>query len=46
MTAFVSATALYVLALAELHGVPVSDPEVRRVLVVSVLFGESRHGRR
>jgi hypothetical protein len=41
VTAFVSATALYVLALAELHGVPVSDPEVRRALVVSVLVGEA-----
>jgi hypothetical protein len=41
LTAFVSATALYVLALAELHGVPVSDPEVRRALVVSVLVGEA-----
>jgi hypothetical protein len=40
ITAFVSATALYVLALAELYGVPVSDPEVRRALVVSVLVGE------
>lgn len=40
-TAFVSATALYVLALAELHNVPVSDPEVRRALVVSVLIGEA-----
>jgi hypothetical protein len=41
ITAFVSATAMYVLALAELHGVPVSDPDVRRALVVSVLVGES-----
>ena len=41
VTAFVSATAMYVLALAELHGVPVSDPEVRRALVVSVLVGET-----
>jgi hypothetical protein len=41
VTAFVSATALYVLTLAELHGVPVSDPEVRRALVVSVLIGEA-----
>lgn len=41
ITAFVSATAMYVLALAELHGLPVSDPEVRRALVVSVLVGES-----
>jgi hypothetical protein len=41
ITAFVSATAMFVLALAELHGVPVSDPEVRRALVVSVLVGEA-----
>jgi hypothetical protein len=41
ITAFVSATAMYVLALAELHGLPVSDPDVRRALVLSVLVGES-----
>ncbi len=40
VTAFVSATAMYVLALAELHGIAVSDPEVRRALVLSVLVGE------
>jgi hypothetical protein len=40
ITAFVSASAMFVLALAELHGLPVSDPEVRRALVVSVLVGE------
>jgi hypothetical protein len=39
ITAFVSATAMYVLALAELHGVPVSDPDVRRALVLGVLVG-------
>jgi hypothetical protein len=38
---FVSATAMYVLALAELHSVPVSDPEVRRALVLGVLVGSS-----
>lgn len=41
ITAFVSATAMYVLALAELHGIPVSDPDVRRGLVLAVLVGES-----
>jgi hypothetical protein len=41
ITAFVSASAMFVLALAELHGVPVSDPEVRRALVVSVLVGDA-----
>ncbi|HKC28724.1 MAG TPA: hypothetical protein VKB75_12000 [Jatrophihabitans sp.] len=40
LTALVSATALYVLALAELYGIPVSDPEVRRALVMSVLVSE------
>jgi hypothetical protein len=41
ITAFVSASTLYVLALAELHGVPVSDPQVRRALVLGVLVGEA-----
>lgn len=40
ISAFVSASAMYVLALAELHGLPVSDPEVRRALVLSVLIGD------
>ena len=40
ITAFVSASAMYVLALAELHEVPVSDPATRRALVLSVLVGE------
>jgi hypothetical protein len=40
ITAFVSATAMYVLGVAEIHGLPVSDPEFRRALVVSVLVGE------
>lgn len=38
--AFVAATATFVLALAELHGVPASDPGVRRALVLTVLLGE------
>lgn len=41
ITAFVSATALFVLALAELHGLTVSDAEVRRALVVAVLVGST-----
>ena len=41
ITGFVSSTALFVLALAELHSLPVSDPEVRRALVVAVLVGAS-----
>lgn len=40
IAAFVSATAMYVLAVAEIHGLPVSDPDLRRALVVSVLVGE------
>lgn len=40
ITAFVSATALYVLALAEVHGLPVADPQVRRALVLTLLLGE------
>jgi hypothetical protein len=41
ITAFVSATGMYVLALAELHGVPVSDPELRRALVLGVMVGSA-----
>ncbi len=41
ITAFVSASALFVLALAEIHGVPLHDPAVRRALVLSVLVGET-----
>ena len=41
ITAFVSTTAMFVLALAELHDVPLSDPEVRRALVIATLLGES-----
>ena len=41
IAAFVSATAMFVLAVAEVHGLPVSDPEVRRALVLAVLLGES-----
>lgn len=40
ISAFVSATAMYVLALAEVHGVPVADAQVRRALVLTVLLGE------
>jgi hypothetical protein len=40
VAAFVSATAMYVLALAEVYGVPVGDPQVRRALVLTVLLGE------
>lgn len=41
ITAFVSATAMYVLALAEIHQVPVSDPQVRRALVLGTLVGSA-----
>jgi hypothetical protein len=41
ITAFVMATAMYVLAVAELHAVPVSDPQVRRALVLAVLVGDA-----
>lgn len=41
ITAFVSATGMYVLTLSELHGVPVSDPQIRRALVLGVLVGSS-----
>ena len=41
ITAFVSATGMYVLALAELHSVPVSDPQIRRALVLGVLVGSA-----
>lgn len=40
IAAFVSATAMYVLAVAEIHAVPVSDPQIRRALVLAVLLGE------
>lgn len=40
IAAFVSATAMYVLGLAEIHGLPVSNPEVRRALVLGTLLGE------
>lgn len=40
IAAFVSATALYVLALAELYDIPLGDPQVRRALVLTVLLGD------
>jgi hypothetical protein len=40
IAAFVSTTAMYVLALAEVHDVPTEDPQVRRALVLTVLLGE------
>jgi hypothetical protein len=40
IAAFVSTTAMYVLALAEVFDVPTDDPQVRRALVLTVLLGE------
>jgi hypothetical protein len=40
IAAFVAATALFVLAVAEVHGVGTNDPHVRRALVLTVLLGE------
>jgi hypothetical protein len=40
IAAFVSATGLFVLALAEVHGLPVTDPQLRRALVLTVLLGD------
>ncbi|KGN37508.1 hypothetical protein N803_14175 [Knoellia subterranea KCTC 19937] len=41
LAAFTEASALYSLALAEIHGVPVQDLERRRTLVMGVLLGNS-----
>ena len=40
IAAFVGATAMFVLAVAEVHGVPINDPQVRRALVLTVLLGD------
>ena len=40
IAAFVGATAMFVLAVAEVHGVPIADPQVRRALVLTVLLGD------
>lgn len=40
IAAFVSTTAMYVLALAEVYEIPIDDPQVRRALVLTVLLGE------
>jgi hypothetical protein len=39
--AFLEATALYTLAIAEVYGVPVHDLERRRTVLMAVLLGES-----
>lgn len=41
---FLEATAAFVLAVAEVHGIPVEDRERRRTLVLSVLVGEEGSG--
>ena len=41
---FLEATAAFVLAVAEVHGIPVEDRERRRTLVLSVLVGEEGNG--
>jgi hypothetical protein len=41
ITAFISATAMFVLAEAEVHGLPISDPQLRRALVLTVLVGDA-----
>jgi hypothetical protein len=40
IAAFVSATATFVLALAEVHEIPTGDAQVRRALVLTVLLGD------
>jgi hypothetical protein len=41
VAAFVEATALFVLAVAEVHNIKVDDPELRRAVVLAVLLGET-----
>lgn len=41
---FLEATAAFVLAVAEVHGIPVDDRERRRTLVLTALVGEDGHG--
>ncbi|MGE5694378.1 MAG: hypothetical protein ACM4D3_03825 [Candidatus Sericytochromatia bacterium] len=41
---FLETTALFVLAVAEVHGIPVEQREVRRALVLSVLVGDESKG--
>ncbi|MBS9535137.1 hypothetical protein KIH27_16235 [Mycobacterium sp. M1] len=41
---FLEATALFVLAVAEVHGIPATDRERRRALVLAVLVGDEGKG--
>lgn len=42
--AFLEATALFTLAVAEVHGIAVHDVERRRMLLLAILFGSGRPG--
>jgi hypothetical protein len=44
IAAFVTATAAYVLAVAEIHELPTADPQLRRALVLTVLVGDVAEG--
>jgi hypothetical protein len=41
ISAFVEATALFALAMAEVHGLHTEDPHVRRALVLAILVGDA-----
>jgi hypothetical protein len=41
ISAFVEATALFALAMAEVHGLRTDDPQVRRALVLAILVGDA-----
>lgn len=41
ISAFVEATALFALAMAEVHGLRIDDPQVRRALVLAILVGDA-----
>ena len=41
ISAFVEVTALFALAMAEVHGLHTSDPQVRRALVLAILVGDA-----
>jgi hypothetical protein len=41
ISAFVEATALFALAMAEVHGLRTEDPHVRRALVLAILVGDA-----
>lgn len=41
ISAFVEATAVFTLALAEVHGLRIADPQVRRALVLAILVGDT-----